>query len=831
MPTNLTLNCEFRNGIHARPASFLSEFCQKLSSDVYIKNGKGTESYNAKSAISVVSSNILFDDVFTITLEGDHADKEIKNLKDYVSGEWLLCDENKESSVEETIDYLPKVFDEFSQEYISGKPVVKGIAKSKLDNLPEFSLNKEYLNSIEKLGIEEERKKFDNARNISISSLKNKLANANDDERDLVKFQIQFIGDEEFRVKVYSFIYTEYSAIEAINRVVDFYVSEFRKSESNYIKQRDIDVIDIGFNLMSQIDSEILNVFKPKIDEECILACNTLTPSQFISLDKRFIKGLIISNIGETSHTVILAKAYGIPTLINVDLTLLQEQVGSEVILDTYLGICTFDVCDRISKYYDSEEKTYHKIKRLNDSYIHGEVYTSDDKRVEVAANIINAEECEFAFKNGAEAVGLFRTEMMYIDSDVCPSKFDIASQIREVLSHTNGKPIIIRTLDIGGDKPAKYIHFDKEANPFLGYRGIRIYENNYDIFRDLIESILLEDKNNNIKIMVPMVSCLEEVIWFKENVDKIKNELNIDKKIELGIMIEVPSITYNIDACCNYVDFFSIGSNDLMQYFMAADRENKKVRHLYNKFNPSFIKLLNDIVTTVKKNNKWIGVCGELASDVDFLKLLIGMGVDELSMGCSVIPNVRRTIAHISEEKCSNLLADVLNMELSDDISSLVKSNSCEYASHNILSEYNIFTDMSFIDKDDAIKFLVDNLQIQGVTRSKYQLENDIWNREMTYSTDIGFGFAIPHAKSKNVDKTAISICKLASPVKWGEQDVNIIIMLTIKDDNSDDNQHMRIFSLLARKIMNSEFRNNLLSCRTSKDILELMNENLDVE
>lgn len=152
MPTNLTLNCEFRNGIHARPASFLSEFCQKLSSDVYIKNGKGTESYNAKSAISVVSSNILFDDVFTITLEGDHADKEIKNLKDYVSGEWLLCDENKESSVEETIDYLPKVFDEFSQEYISGKPVVKGIAKSKLDNLPEFSLNKEYLNSIEKLG-------------------------------------------------------------------------------------------------------------------------------------------------------------------------------------------------------------------------------------------------------------------------------------------------------------------------------------------------------------------------------------------------------------------------------------------------------------------------------------------------------------------------------------------------------------------------------------------------------------------------------------------------------------------------------------------------------
>jgi multiphosphoryl transfer protein len=832
MSTNLTLTCKFRNGIHARPASFLAEFNQTLSSDIQISNKKNNNFYNGKSAISIVSSNILYNEDFVLTIDGEKENDEVKKLEKYIEGDWLLCDEDKyQASAIITDGYIPKIFSDSLQQYIQGKPVVNGIACAQLLNVPKFTLTKDYLKSVKKGTIDEERRKFDLAREYAISKLKENLNKSDNNERDLIKFQIQFVGDEEFRVKTYSFIHAGYSAIESINSVVNYYSSQFRESQSEYIKQRDIDIIDIGYNLMTHIDKDILPLFRAKIEKECILACDTLTPSQFIALDKSLIKGLIISHVGETSHTVILAKAYGIPTLINVDYTMLQSLFGSEVILDAHLGLCVFSLSDRVQHYYSTEQLTYKKIHQLNEYYIHGEVFTSDQVRVEVAANIINEEECENAFKNGAESIGLFRTEMMYIDSDSCPDKIEIAAQIKSVLSHAVGKSIIIRTLDIGGDKPAKYINFNRESNPFLGYRGIRIYKDNYEIFHDLISSIISENKDNNIKIMVPMVSCLEEVIWFRESVDKIKSELKIFTNIELGIMIEVPSITYNLEACCEYVDFFSIGSNDLMQYFMAADRENNSVKNLYNKYNPSFIRLVNNIIKTVKSKGKWIGICGELASDQNFIKLLIGMGIDELSMGVSMIPTSRRTIFGLNAEKCTKLVSDILPINLSDDVEFMVSNVSCEQIEHKIISQDNIFTDVSFIDKDDAIKYMVDNLYINNFIKNKYLVESDIWNRESTYSTDIGFGFAIPHAKSKNIDKTAISVCKLKSPIIWGKQEVNFIIMLTIQEGNSNDNQHMKIFSLLARKIMNSEFREYLLACQTSAEITSLMADSLNIK
>ena len=826
----LKLSCEFHNGIHARPASFLAEACQKFTSSIKIKRSINSELFNAKSAISVVSANILFNDEFQIEISGIDESQAYEELNNYLTGEWLLCDENKNE--QDDVDYngyLPNIFKESKQKYIEGKPIVAGIAISELKKLKDSSIGSDYFNKVNKGSIQDESDKFNSARNVAVDELKAKLSQADDNERDLIKFQIQFISDEELKVKILCHIYDEYSALEAINKVVGFYVEKFRSSESKYIRQRDVDVIDIGYRLMSYIDNNITEIIKPVVESECILLCSSLTPSQFLSLDKKNIKGLIISNVGETSHTIILAKAYGIPTLIGVDESRFSAAVNTQVVLDTYLGVCVYELHERIQHYYDSELETYGKVEALNKQYTKDKTHTSDNRKVEIAANIINAEECELAFKNGAEAVGLFRTEMMYIDSDTCPAKEEIMSQVNDVLSHTKGRSIIVRTLDIGGDKPAKYIHFDKEANPFLGYRGIRIYQDNYTIFKDLIESLLLAESDDNIKIMVPMVSSLEEVIWFKEHIEEIKSELNVTKKVELGIMIEVPSIAFNLEACCKVVDFFSIGTNDLMQYFMAADRENNRVKYLYNKYNPAFVRFVNHIISTAKNNNTWIGVCGELASDPDFIKLLVGMGVDELSVGCSAVPRVKRLVANLNAKKCEELLEKALKIDESDALSQLVMNTSCDDTAHEIIHCKNIHTGVNFIDKDNAIKFLVDNLYVNDLTKNKYALEEDIWNREKTYSTDIGFGFAIPHTKSNNIEKTSISICKLDIPVKWGEQEVSIIIMLTIKNESDGSNEHMKIFSLLARKIMNSSFRASLSACDTSADIEALMKNNLE--
>lgn len=828
----LKMSCEFNNGIHARPASFLAEFCQHFNSDIQIKRLDSYEFKNAKSAISIVGTNILYNDDFVVNVHGEDEDVASKNIEEYMNGEWLSCDDNNEQeAVNQDVNYLPEIFKATEQNYIKARSVVPGIAISSLERLKDSTLGKDYFLGIDKGSIQDEIGKFDKARSNAITELQSKLANSDDNERKLIKFQIQFISDEEIKSKVYCQIYNGYPALEAINKVVDFYIDQFRNSTSEYIRQRDVDAYDIGYRLMSYIDEKIVELIKPVVDHECILLCKTLTPGQFLSLDKSKIKGLIISNIGETSHTIILAKAYGIPTLINVDDSLFFEAINTQVVLDGYLGICVYQVKDRIQTYYDHELTTYAKVKEINDQYIHDITYTKDQQRVEVAANIINAEECEAAFRNGAESIGLLRTEMMYIDSDTCPPKEEILNQINDVLSHTNGKPIIVRTLDIGGDKPAKYIDFGEESNPFLGYRGVRIYKDNYNIFKELIESLLLAKSQDNIKIMVPMISCLEEVVWFKNEIEKFKNEIKVNNKIEIGIMVEVPSIAFMLESCCKIVDFFSIGTNDLMQYFMAADRENSKISYLYNRYNPAFIKFLNYIISTVKKNGKWVGVCGELASDPDFSKLLVGMGVDELSVGCSSVPRVKRHVANLQGDKCRELLNSVIPLETSDEISSVVGETECGDSKHEIISKDNIHVGLDFIDKDSAIKYLVDNLYVNNLTKNKYSLEQDIWNREKTYSTDIGFGFAIPHTKSKNIEKTAISICKLSNPIKWGENEVSIIIMLTIKDgENSAANEHMKIFSLLARKIMNSDFRDSLSACKSNADIETLMKESLEM-
>lgn len=827
----LSYCCEFRNGIHARPASFLAEFCQRFEDDIKIKKIDSYEFNNAKSAISIVSSNILYSDKFIININGDDELETSKEIENYIKGEWLLCDEDHPIEKNDSVSgYIPEVFEKNNQNYLSGVGVVQGVNVGDLDVLKVISLDDNYFENVEKGSIKEESNKFDFAREQSVSSLKSKLLVADDNERDLIKFQIQFVGDEELKVKIYCHIYNGYSAIESIDKVVKYYVETFRSSDSKYIRQRDVDVLDIGYALMSYIDEDIMQLVKPVVESECILLCDTLTPRQFLSLDRKKIKGLIIGNIGETSHTIILAKAFGIPTLINLDISELKSYIGTRVVIDTFLGVCVFNLADRVEQYYDSEFKTYQKVDDLNSRFINELTYTKDGQRVEIAANIINAEECEYAFNSGAEAVGLFRTEMMYIDSDICPEKSEIQSQMNDVLTHVKGRNIIIRTLDIGGDKPAKYIHFEHESNPFLGYRGVRIYKDNFQIFKDLIESIITNDSECKIKIMVPMISSLEEVIWFKENVDKIKQDIGIDKKIEIGIMIEVPSIAFNLEACCEYLDFFSIGTNDLMQYFMAADRENEKVREIYNKYNPSFIRFLSKIINTAKENDKWIGVCGELASDQNFSKLLVGLGVNELSMGCSSISKSKRYVSSLNYEKCKLLVDKALKINTSAELERIVCETSCSENKHNIISVENIKTDVSFIDKDDAIKYMVDNLFVNDLTKNKYALEEDIWNREKTYTTDIGFGFSIPHTKSKNIEKTTISICKLADPVEWGEQKVDMIIMLTIRDENSSGNEHMKIFSLLARKIMNAEFRQNLSACNSSLEIENLMKAQLEL-
>ena len=395
-------------------------------------------------------------------------------------------------------------------------------------------------------------------------------------------------------------------------------------------------------------------------------------------------------------------------------------------------------------------------------------------------------------------------------------------------------KTIIIRTIDIGGDKPVEYLNIPKENNPFLGYRAVRIYEEFIDLFKTQLRSILRASVNGPVKIMIPMISSLEEILWVKKILAEVRQELrqeklNFTEDIPLGIMVEVPSTVFIIDQFCREVDFFSIGSNDLTQYLMAVDRDNAKVEKHYNSLNPAFLRTLKMIIDEVHRYGKWVGLCGELGANAAVLPLLVGLGLDELSMPAPSIPATKERIAQLNTGSCKQLLKEALNCCSATDVELLLRLFSSQQHEQPIITQECISLDHDLQSKEQVIKFMSDNLYLAGRTQSPDKLADDIWAREDVFSTDLGFGFAIPHTKSEHIEQSTISVSRLANPIKWGDDDVQFIIMLTI-NKHSDGDLHLKIFSKLARKLMHAKFRQALMGSCSVQEVEATLKAELEI-
>lgn len=525
---------------------------------------------------------------------------------------------------------------------------------------------------------EEENKRFTNALEKAKSDLSKIMEdtkkNLGEEKAKIFEAHLFMLDDPEFTGQVSEKILSEkINAEYALKSISEQLVAIFEQIEDDYMRERAADIKDVTNRILKILTGDE-SISIDEIEEECILIGYDLTPSDTAQIDKEKILGFATEIGGVTSHSAIIARSIGIPSVLGVGSEINKIKNGELIILDGNKGIIITNPDKEKIESYKNKIEEERKLQKVLEKYKDTEVVTVDGRKVEVASNIGSIEDTENALKNGAQGIGLFRTEFLYMSSDKLPEEDFQYNAYREVLEKMGEKPVIIRTLDIGGDKKLPYLPIDEEMNPFLGYRAIRLCLHRKDIFKTQLRALLRASNHGNLKIMFPMIANLQELREAKAVLDECREELRkegiaFDENIQVGIMVEIPSAAIMSDVLAKEVDFFSIGTNDLIQYTVAVDRMNEKVSYLYDFFNPAVLRLINKVIVNGHKEGKFVGMCGEMAGKEELIPLLLGMGLDEFSMSASSVLKAKKLITELNYEKCKNMVQKVMEMGTAGEI------------------------------------------------------------------------------------------------------------------------------------------------------------------
>lgn len=565
---------------------------------------------------------------------------------------------------------------------------MKGIGTSSGIGIGKVFLFKEVKIVIEKQEIDDykfELNRFDMALNqasIEMDKLyEMTLKNIGANEAEIFVAHKMMLEDPEFISGVKEKIEGENVNAEfAVNEVVNFYVSLFEDIEDEYLKARAVDLQDVSRRLL-RILLGVKSTDLSTIDEKSIIVAEDLTPSDTAQMNKEMVVGIATELGGKTSHTSIIARTLEIPAIAGVNNITNLLNHGDMMIIDGDSGeIIINPSSEEILEYERKTQKNIEFKKEL--SSMKDKISLSKDgHRIEIAGNIGTPKDIDKVVDNGGEGVGLYRTEFLYMDRDRLPSEDEQFEAYKVVAQKLGKRPLVIRTLDVGGDKDLPYLNLPKEMNPFLGYRAIRLCLDRKDIFKTQLRAILRASAFGNIKIMFPMISNLGEVRESKLLLEEVKVELRnenilFDENIEIGIMVEIPAVAIHSRVFAKEVDFFSIGTNDLIQYTLAVDRGNQDIAYLYNQYHPSVLNLIKMTIDNGHKEGIWVGMCGEAASDKKLFPILLGMGLDEFSMSASSILRSRYDLQKYSKEEIEKHIDTILNMGTAEDVEKYIDEN-----------------------------------------------------------------------------------------------------------------------------------------------------------
>ena len=555
------------------------------------------------------------------------------------------------------------------------KPTLQGIAASdgiaiaKVYTLTEPDL------TVTKVTVEDSEKEVSRLDDALAASIKDveliketALKNLGEEEAQVFDAHLMVLSDPELIGQVKDSITSnKVNAESALKEVTDMFISIFAGMEDNpYMQERAADIRDVSKRVLAHL----LGVKIPSpatIKDEVIIVAADLTPSDTAQLNRQYVKAFVTDIGGRTSHSAIMARSLEIPAIVGTKEVTSIAKDGDIIIVDGLAGDVFLNPSEEVIAEYRAKAEAFASQQAEWEKLKDSKTYTKDGHQVELAANIGTPKDLEGVVNNGAEGVGLYRTEFLYMDSHEMPTEEDQFEAYKAVLEGMNGKPVVVRTMDIGGDKELPYLPLPHEMNPFLGYRAIRISLNEPEMFRTQLRALLRASVYGKLRIMFPMIATLNDFRGAKALLEEEKAKLiaegvAVSDDIQVGIMIEIPAAAVLAHQFAKEVDFFSIGTNDLIQYTMAADRMNERVSYLYQPYNPSILTLIKHVIDSAHKEGKWAGMCGEMAGDQTAVPLLVGLGLDEFSMSASSVLKTRSLISKLTLSEMQALAAKAIN-------------------------------------------------------------------------------------------------------------------------------------------------------------------------
>jgi len=459
------------------------------------------------------------------------------------------------------------------------------------------------------------------------------------------------------------------------------FVGMFESMDNEYMRERAADLRDVSQRILKNLLG-VEDTLVGDSKEPVILVVHDLTPSDTAQLDKSKVKAFVTNIGGRTSHSAIMARTMEIPAITGLNDITEKVKTGDMLIVDGETGDVYVNPEQELIATYQKKLEEYEAQKAAWAQLINEPSVSKDGHHVELVANIGNPHDAEVADKAGAEGIGLFRTEFLYMGRDNFPTEEEQFESYKAVaLTMDNNRPVVIRTLDIGGDKELPYLQLPHEMNPFLGYRAIRICLDQVDLFKTQLRALLRASAFGNIKIMYPMIATLKELRQANAILEEVKAELRdkgiaFNEEIEVGMMIEIPAAAVIADQLAKEADFFSIGTNDLIQYTMACDRMNQQISYLYDPFNPAVLRLIKNVIDAAHKEGKWAGMCGEMAGEEYALPILLGFGLDEFSMSAPTVLRARHMLKQLSYAELQAVAEHVLSLESGEEIRNYIKVN-----------------------------------------------------------------------------------------------------------------------------------------------------------
>ncbi|KXU46316.1 MAG: phosphoenolpyruvate--protein phosphotransferase [Longibaculum muris] len=563
---------------------------------------------------------------------------------------------------------------------IKGIAASNGIAIAKAYKLvmPDLTVEKVTVEDVEK-----EIKAYEDAMDHTAKELEviKEAASKNLSAEEAAVFDAHalVLSDPELKTQVEDKIRNEKcNAAAALDEVAAMFISMFESMGDEYFRERAADIKDVSRRLLANLLGKPLP--NPAlIDEEVVIIADDLTPSDTAQLNKNLVRGFATNIGGRTSHSAIMARSLEIPAVVACKTITEEVKDGDMIALDGIEGVVMINPDEETIKEYATKRDEYKAYREELKKLVNEKTVSTDGHHVELVANIGSPKDLEGVKENGGEGVGLFRTEFLYMESAELPSEDKQYEVYKEILEGMAGKPVVVRTLDIGGDKEIEAIDLPKEMNPFLGVRAIRLCFQREDIFRTQLRALLRASVHGDLRIMFPMIAALGEFrkakgILMEEKEKLIAEGVEVSDTIQVGIMIEIPAAAVLADQFAKEVDFFSIGTNDLIQYTFAADRMSSGVSYLYQPFNPSILRLVKHVIDSAHKEGKWAGMCGEMAGEPLAAPLLLGLGLDEFSMSATSILAQRKLIRGLSQAEMAELANKAINCGTMEEVVALVE-------------------------------------------------------------------------------------------------------------------------------------------------------------